>query len=362
MKLFIILIPYMLLLLCGIGAILFDLNILRSRGALVKKAANLSLRLFDLYNIRLAVITVFVSAILYFIDPANTVFLVVSTVLTVISFAVEGVRVYKGDKIIKTELTTECGQCKILYAYLDTWTAVQDVSKKIMTQISDEREISSQIALKERESTSTVIENINDYLSYQQNECRSLLECKTNFENTFGFLADSASMFSVRCNAVIKKLKYFEAALTCMGDSEKLINDARVSFREAYNKNNENVVEHIFEITSQLNNQTARLAIFQDFPKNYTDVTGYYNRRIVSVINAMEEAITDRRHQITNLYVEYWEYIISQKKDMSRLYRQAADYLLKNIFVLTKIVETYDSANTDLKDLIRRKKEASRKH
>jgi ribosomal protein S27AE len=316
---------------------------------------------FDILNINVAISTVILLSIMYFVNKSNIIPLIIVCFFVFVSFILENSKTVtyrnRRNAVIATS-PYENHKNAAIYAYIDVLAAISNINKNIFSRLEEGENLLLQNEIAVRHITTVIGERIADFLSFQKNECESLLGYKSPFESAFLILEKTASRYNEKYEALMEKIQSCAAGLHCLEKSESLLEELRLSFQDAYNQGNEDIMNQIDGLIDRINILTLRTGSMQSFPKSYRDAVELCSVKMENVLNALGEAIKSKRELITGICGMISESVLVKDRDMAGVQEKITDYLLKNTFVLTKIMETYASSNPELKNLIARKQNA----
>jgi hypothetical protein len=205
-----------------------------------------------------------------------------------ISFMINTISGHAISNSIYDYAAPQHSEYKAAFAFIDTYNEITRCNAKILSDIVERKSI---LHKRQDELASVLVatnKNINNYVAYQKEECSQLVAKKNQCESIFITLEESAVKFNDTVTKLEKKLGYSAESIRYCSESEALIKDINTSFRDAYNKNKDEVMQNIERILSSLNTLAYKCSSMQLFPKSYNNAISMYSGKIASVLQAFE--------------------------------------------------------------------------
>jgi hypothetical protein len=180
---------------------------------------------------------------------------------------------------------------KAAFAFIDVYNEITNFSVKIISDIVERKAILHKRQEELDDILAATNKNLNDYISFQKNEYSQLTTKKNQCEEVFKNLEQTATRFNNSFLTLNKKLEHSAKSIQYCGESETLINDINTSFRSAYNKNNEEIMQNIERILSTLNSLAYKCSSMQSFPKSYNNAISMYSGKIANILQTFEKKI-----------------------------------------------------------------------
>jgi hypothetical protein len=177
---------------------------------------------------------------------------------------------------------------KAAFTFIEMYKEITNFNIKILSDILERKAILHKKQDELGDLLATTNKNINDYISFRKDECSQLATKKNQCESIYKTLEQTATKFNNSFLTLNKKLEYSAKSIQYCGDSEALIKDINTSFRDTYNKNNEEVLQNIDRIISKLNELVFKCSSMQSFPKSYNNAISMYSSKMTSILEKFE--------------------------------------------------------------------------
>ncbi|MDR2194419.1 MAG: hypothetical protein LBP19_08145 [Treponema sp.] len=362
---YIAVIAYIVVVLSGVAGLVLDYLSIIKRTAphapllskivtfLIPRAPILS-RLFDLANIPLAVLTVSSCALALLLESNGMTVLILSGIFVIISCITGKIREHVFSPVVYDDSASPAWEYKADFAYIDTDHEIRKINATLLSAISETEERFQKQANGTTAALDYVNEAIKTYLALQKEECSHLLTEKKRCEAAFNALGVAAHTVKTSFEQFASKLDYSAAALRYCGESEALLKDIHLSFKDSFAQNrmvDEELMKNIDAILSNLHALTFKCAAIQSFPKAYTDAIGNYSVKMEAALKSFEDNNKTKQETIATMCGECARIVSGEYEEMRHILQAVAKYLHKNTFVLTKILETYKNAGLHKREL-----------
>jgi hypothetical protein len=348
MWIYLLVLPYAFVVLCGLFSVFYEYRIPRFRNAWAGKLFSKMSKSFDVLNINLAVFTVLLLTIIYFVNQSNIIPLIITCCFVLVSFIIENIKnsINRNAPVTAPAASYENHKNSALYAYIDIFAeSISKVSKNILSMLEEQENTSIQSELAIQRITTDLSERIDRFLSLQKHECESLIENKLKYESVFSILNKTASHYNENYEKLMEKIRYSTNAIICLENSETLLDELRLSFREAYSQSNTDIINSINGLVDRINVLTLHAGSMQSFPISYKEAVVLCSVKMENILNALNESIKEKRSLITNICGLVSENILEKNRDTDSVQEKITDDILKNNFVFTKIMEIYAGFN-----------------
>jgi hypothetical protein len=178
---------------------------------------------------------------------------------------------------------------KSVFAFIDTYNEITNYNLKILSDSVDRKAILHKKYDELGEFLATTNKIVDDYISFQKDECSQLIMKKNQCEEAFINLEQTATRFNNSFLTLNKRMDYLEKLTRYCGESKTIINDINTSFMVAYNKNNEEVMQNIEKMLSNLNMLAYKCSSMQSFPKSYNNIISIYSGKMMEILQSFEE-------------------------------------------------------------------------
>ncbi|GMO69872.1 MAG: hypothetical protein Ta2A_18290 [Treponemataceae bacterium] len=245
-------------------------------------------RIFDFCNMPLAIVTVACCAFSIFVNNAGLAGLICCGIFAVIAFIVThaGIRQDFNTPAIPYE-----NEYKADLDYIATYNELQKLHKNILENISAFEKSLTDHATKTTAALAFADENINNYIELQKAECEQLIIGKNKCNSITDELTNSLSNVTQSFDEFIGKLAYSNAALEYFGESERLLADINVSFKDSFHQNrllDSEFMQKTERVLSVLHTLTLKCAELQSFPKPYTDTIAVYSSKMEAALEVIK--------------------------------------------------------------------------
>jgi hypothetical protein len=338
---------YILLTLCGIIVLLFELQKIQAEPVI----QDILTKLFDLLNLPLAAFVAILSTAGMFINGEGISKLVIASIFILISFFIERVREHLHLNKSAVSDKENISEHKPLFAYIDTYYELIKINKNILKDIYDAQSTFS------RQAEQTMIElhlansRISDYIDFQKAQCLTLLENRNSCESIFKTLEENAERYNHAFSVFEQKLSAANTAIEYTLNSEKLLNDIFNSFQKEYNQNSEDIMIQSDRILSVLNSLVYKCSQFQHFLKPYENVIDIYSIKIDSTLMNLEKKYNANQTEVLKASESIHDNILNFEKEFKKIFGISELYLQKNLFVLSKILETCNNGTLSRQEL-----------
>ncbi|GMO38911.1 MAG: hypothetical protein Ta2B_18400 [Termitinemataceae bacterium] len=237
---------------------------------------------------------------------------------------------------------------KFDFAYIAAFTDITKSNSETISNIFErQKHIQDQVYTSAKE-LEKVSEAFNNFAALQNEQCTTLLNGKQNCNKMFDKLSGTSKMLNDSFLDFISKIDSSAASLEYCVASDALLTDINTSFKEVFDKNRfveRELMQKIETILSQSMLSARKIENMQSFPKTYSEAIGLYSTKMESAINSFEEKNKTHQIELTKICKEYLTAVLEQNNDLKNIFIPSKDYLLKNTFVLGKILETYKNSS-----------------
>ncbi|MDR3059972.1 MAG: hypothetical protein LBU84_17770 [Prevotella sp.] len=341
-------------------AYLCEINIIKIQEAVAHK-----FKLFRLYkffikwflsiDIPLIIILVLFSIIDTFIVQEYSIYLVSTIIIAIIAFALE--RAIESTKLASSFSSSNeyVVTNKSVFSYIDLYGEVERINRDLIQQLAN-----SQSGLlgqfdKMQKEVNLIPKHIDAYIQWQTAECQKLLEERNKLEQFFSDLGSQAAVLSVVFAKYEKKLNNSTNALLYCEKGTMLIEDINESFVSRYKQTAKEFIKHLEDTEQQLRKVVAQYSPFKEHMRPYSEKLDVYGFRMESAIQSLQKTSDLKQAVLENTSNEITKALEELNGKMGKTLNNVDQFLKKNNFVLSKILETYRtnaSTNREFKRII----------
>jgi methyl-accepting chemotaxis protein len=231
-----------------------------------------------------------------------------------------------------------------VFSYIDLYREIEKINLGLIRQLSESQSgMLSQFETTNKE-TNDIMEKIDGYVQLQNAECQKLLERKNDMDNFFGELSGRAEDFCYTFQQYKERLENSSGALTYYAESESLIADINESFQSRYKQSANDFMRRIEDTEYQLRRVVGEYSKFNDFIQPHAQKISVYNARMDSILQALENGIDSKRMMLEKTSKEIAAAVGEANGHINETLMHLNVYLNKNVFVLSKILETYQTS------------------
>jgi hypothetical protein len=286
-----------------------------------------------------------------FINGEGISKLVVAGIFILISFFVERIREYLHLNNLVIPNKESISEHKPIFAFIDTYYELIKANKNILENIYEAHSTFSRQTEQARAELHLANSRVNDYIDIQKVQCLTLLKHKKRCESIFKTLEENAEKCSHAFSVFEQKLNDSNAALECTLNSEILLTDILNSFQKEYNQTSGDMMMQTDRILSVLSSFSYKYSQFHSFLKPYENIIDIYSVKIDSTLRKFGENHTINQQELLKAAESIHNTTLNFEQEFKNLFGIGEVYLQKNLFVLSKILETYKNGSLSGKEL-----------
>jgi hypothetical protein len=338
---------YIALLLCGVFCFLNNIKLFSFANIYANKVLGALNRLYSNTNVPFAVAMTAFFTVSYFAKQEGGLYLLTTGILVAASFALNIMQEHTGNRgYTEHDMRETCAGNGLGAAlkYIETYHAIEDRKKAILSVIAD-----GQMKFEKREEESLVLfqettKAIGDYMTMQREEAKDLLKAKSDFEQAFGILRDSAENLSGTFKDILMKLSSSGMSLEYYGYGNAMIDDIKGGFRELYERNTVSETQHVQEIIDRINMTAMKLSNLQDFPKAYRDSINLLSKKIEGTLTSFNAKNESKKKELSAFCNDLFSQLQEQYARISNIDKSCLEYFARNNYVMSKVMDSYNTA------------------
>jgi transposase len=361
---------YGLLLLFGISSLIIDyltdiknktltINVpLMSKTIDLSRVSTVLLSIFDLLTIPIAVIMTISCAFTAFsgLERINIRSLVLTGILIVIALVIALLREKLLNPLIydKNAATESISEHAADLEYIEIYSEISKSYAGILSDIAKAEKLFAEQANEAEAVFARTNAHIESYTRLQNEQCVEIIKGKNDVNAIFKTLEISATSIKNSFTQFNHKLEASAAALEYCGESEKLLEDINISFKDLFYQNrvlDDELIRKVERLLSSIDTLAFKCANIQSLPKSYSDIIGVYSAKIETTFNSFIKNDAIKQADIAKLCETIAAFLGEKDAELLDINKSIAVYLLKNRFVLTKILETYKNNSLNKRDL-----------
>jgi methyl-accepting chemotaxis protein len=296
---------------------------------------------FLLFYIPLTIMMVLFCVMDIFVFSKYPTRLLFTTIITTIAFVLE--RVIESTQLAGSFSTSSESIItnKAVFAYIDLYHEVERINRDLIQQLADSQSgLLSQFEQTQKK-INYISEHIDGYVQWQTAECQKLLEERNKLEQ---FFSDLGLRTEQLCGVFVeyeKKLNNSSKALLYCEKGAVLIEDIQESFVSRYQQTSNEFIRRLDDTENQLRKVVEQYSRFKDHMGPYNEKVAVYGSRIESTIQSLQKSSDSKQAVLENTSNEIIKALGGQNDIMEKTLNDVDQFLRKNIFVLSKILETY---------------------
>jgi hypothetical protein len=293
-----------------------------------------------------------------FILPPHPAPLLSAAIIAIVAFVLERIientrlaGVAGGSSISDEHIITN----KAVFAYIDLYREIEHINRDLIKQIAG----SQSGLLKQFELThkkyKLASEHIDGYIQLQITECKKLLEKRNKLEQLFSDLESKVEQFCVIFAQYGKKLDNSSKSLLYYENGTFLVGDINESFVSGYKQASNEIIRHLDETEKQLRKVVDKYSWFKEQLRPVGEKIDVYGARMESALQSLQKGSESKRAVLEDTSNKIAKALEEMNGDMEKTLDGANQFLRKNSFVLSKILETYRTNSTprELKKILK---------
>ena len=228
-----------------------------------------------------------------------------------------------------------------VFAYIDLYREIEKINGGLIQRLStSQSDLFSQFETTNKE-TNFIMENINNYTQLQNSECQNLLEIKNDIYSFFNDLSINIRDFCNIFKQYEEKLENSCNALVYYEKGGSLLADINESFESKFMQSTRDFTRQLEHIEQQLKRIVEEYSKFNNLIKPHTLTIGHYNDRMDIVLQSLRNGIDTRQTILVDKSKEIADSVKEANNDLNETLEKLNSYLTRNMFVLSKIFNTY---------------------
>jgi hypothetical protein len=237
-------------------------------------------------------------------------------------------------------------QDKPIFTLMDVYSDLKLKNQSALANLLDMQIKNKNIYEKNVEENAKLANALDKYIVVQNEECLNLLNEMNKCELAFLSLETNAKNCNNAFTDFQRKLDNANASFEYYQDSETLINDIQYSFHALYTYKSDMIMKEIDDIILKLNNIALKCSGFQDFHKPLFHWADIYSVKIEATLKLLQEKYmrdTTNNRELVEAFKEISNTIVNFEMKIKEIIGVNELFLHKNLFVLSKILETYNT-------------------
>jgi uncharacterized protein YukE len=230
---------------------------------------------------------------------------------------------------------------KAVFAYIDLYREVEHIHRDLIQKIAgSQSELLNQSELT-HEKYHLVAERIDGYIQLQMIECQKLLEGRNKLEQLFSDLSSQTEQFCTTFEQYEEKLKKSNKSLLYYEKGTFLIEDINESFASRYKQTANEIITHLEDTEKQLRKVVDQYSRFNEHMRPFNEKINVYGVRMESAIHALQKGSESKQMILEDTSNKIVKALEELNDNMEKTLHDTDQFLQKNYFVLSKILETY---------------------
>jgi len=307
----------------------------------IKKICNFIIKSFLAWHIPLLLLQTIFSIIDMFTFLNGISRLLTTIVITVISVIIERfIEHGQFTEYFKGPFAYEANNTAV-FAYIGLYSEIEKINRELIQQISiSQSGLLSQFEMTNKE-TNFIMENINNYVQIQNSECQQLLEIKNDIYIFFNELSLNIRDFCSVFKQYENELEYSCNALKYYEKGESLLEDINESFKSKFEQSSNKFTGRIDDIERKLLRIVDGYSEFNNLIQSHTERIKFYHPRMENVLQSLQKGIDTKQSILVDKSREIADSVKEANNDLNDTLKKLNSYLNNNIFVLSKIFNTY---------------------
>jgi ABC-type transporter Mla subunit MlaD len=268
-------------------------------------------------------------------------YLIFTTIIAIIAFALE--RVIESMPLADG-FTSSCEYIvtnKAVFSYIDLYCEIERINRDLIQQLANSQSgLLSQFDQTQKK-VNYVSEHIDSYIQWQTAECQKLLEERNKLEQFFSDLGLQANQLSFTFAEYEKRLNNSTDALLYCKKGRMLIEDINESFVSRYKQTSGEFIKRLEDTEQQLRKVVDQYSLFKEHMRPYSEKIDVYGYRMESAIQSFQNTSDLKQAVLENTSNEITKTLEEINGKMGKTLNDVDQFLRKNSFVLSKILETY---------------------
>jgi hypothetical protein len=242
-----------------------------------------------------------------------------------------------------------------VFSYIDLYREIEKINLSLIDQLStSQTDLLSQYKLTQKE-TNNILEQIDNYIKLQNSEAHDLLEKKNIFDDFFEELCTRMESFCLVFKQYEEKLNNSSKAMIYYENSHNLTADINESFRTTYRQSANEFMRRLDDTDRQLRRVVDQYSKFKDYIQPHIEKVSVYNAKMDTTLQSLKKEIESKQTMLENTSNRIGKTVREMHNTMKETLNNLDHYLSKNLFVLSKILETYKtniSTSRELKKIL----------
>jgi hypothetical protein len=335
---------YSFIVICGLICLIFDITNISKNRIYKKYIYKTSSIIFEKTNFSVGIFCAVIIALNIVFSMAQVMMFFVIVILTMLSFIIEKMREnINKNNTFKNENNPEN---KLVFSMMNIFSELKIKNHHTLTSLLEKQNDLKVSIERYFDEKRKIMVNIDDYVKMQKTQCSKLLEKRDKCEIMFQELERNAKTSNDMFGIFKKNLNSIDASFKYYNDSDTICNDLKYSFHVLYTHRSEALMREIDDCVSKLNNIFLKCTNFTDYLKPYFQTINIYSSRIETTIKYFEDKNLENiknNNDFVKICEIISETITKNEMKMDKIMGTNELYLNKNLFVLSKILETYKS-------------------
>jgi hypothetical protein len=230
---------------------------------------------------------------------------------------------------------------KAVFAYIDLYREIERINRDLIEQIAlSQSGLLNQFELTQKNYMTTE-KHIDGYIQLQDRECKKLLEKRNKLQQLFTDLGDRADQFSVALAQYTKKLEISDKSLFYYEKGAFLIEDINESFASRYKQTSNEISRRLEDTEKQLRKLVDKYSQFKEHFRPLSEKMDLYGARMDSTVKSLQESGESKKAALEDTGNKIAKALEEINDRMEKTLQDTDQFLRKNSFVLSKILETY---------------------